>query len=374
FGPPVLFYATRIWPEVPAAFCYVEALRGIRNQRAKRWVPAILGLVLLKLRFVLVAMGLLFRSAVAEPPLSDVPKRWLRHRTPKMLIVVAILAVPMAIAYFVSGSATSVHTWRELIPGGNYARGFFGLLADGMSGIAFRAPFYLFGLFALTRWRTMPRGFRDGILASLLYILYLLPRPEWFGGWAPPLRYVVFVMPVLALGAAVVIAVILVVIPRYLGSGIRGPGIFAWTTRLGSRTSDPGPRFSFDLAIPLFALAIAAGFAYARQPASRVEFEDVHVVHKGGELYPELYMVMRVSYRGGWVLEAGDELSFLARAGTWTLHSITGPGALIELAGRAYQLPPTDRYTVTRVTIPKSGRVALRVLSGSVNVDRMDRD
>ena len=26
--------------------------------------------------------------------------------------------------------------------------------------------------------------------------------PEWFGGWAPPLRYIVFLMPVLALGAA----------------------------------------------------------------------------------------------------------------------------------------------------------------------------
>jgi len=444
FGPPVLFYATRIWPEVPAAFCYVEALRGIRNQRAKRWIPAILGLVLLKLRFVLVAIGLLFRSAVAEPPLS---KRWLRHRTPKVFIVVAILAVPMAIAYFVSGSATSVHTWRELVPGGNYARGFFGLLADGMSGIAFRAPFYLLGLFALTRWRTMPRGFRDGIIASLLYIIYLLPRPEWFGGWAPPLRYVVFVMPVLALGAAAVwdrvsrgaialiaawtagllfyglafpwrlfhiangenaigewlsshthadvsrlfpsfirmneaawigavavIAVIFVVIPRFPGYGVRDPGIFARAQKLGPRTSDPGPRFSFDFAIPLFALAIAAGFNYARQPAGRVEFEDAHVLHKGGRLYPDFYTIMRVDYRGGWVLEEGDELSFLARDGTWTLHAITGPGALIEIAGRAYQLPPADRYATTRVSVPKSGRVALRVLSGSVNVDRMDRE
>ncbi|HEX2122109.1 MAG TPA: hypothetical protein VHL59_10745, partial [Thermoanaerobaculia bacterium] len=59
FGPPVLFYATRIWPEVPAAFCYVEALRGVRERRVQRWLPAVFGLVLLKLRFVLVAIGLL---------------------------------------------------------------------------------------------------------------------------------------------------------------------------------------------------------------------------------------------------------------------------------------------------------------------------
>lgn len=456
FGPPVLFYATRIWPEVPAAFCYVEALRGIRNRRAQRWIPAILGLVLLKLRFVLLAVGLLGvwlagqrRTVNGKRSFAFVQESagWRSHvhRLPFAVVLSVIIALPLAIAWLVTGRPMSVHTWRELIPGGNYARGFFGLLADGMSGIAFRAPFYLIGLFALTRWRTMPRGFRDGILASLLYIVYLLPRPEWFGGWAPPLRYIVFVMPVLALGAAAVwdrvsrgaialiatwttglvfyglafswrlfhiangenaigewlsrlydadfsrlfpsfirmneaawvgaaavVGVILFVIPRNPGSGVRDPGVFVQASQPGSRSPDSVPRLSF-FAIPLFALAIAAGFTYARQPADRVELEDAHVVHHGGDLYPEFFKVMRVSYRGGWVLEAGDELSFLAREGTWALHSITGPGALIELAGRAYQLPPTDRYTTLRVTVPKSGRVALRVLSGSVNLDRMER-
>src|SRR5450631_1771898 len=48
----------------------------------------------------------------------------------------------------------------------------------------------------------MPGGFRSGVVASLLYILSLVPRAEWHGGWAPPLRYVVVFMPVFALGAA----------------------------------------------------------------------------------------------------------------------------------------------------------------------------
>ena len=86
----------------------------------------------------------------------------------------------------------------------SYVRGFFGLLVDGMSGIAFQAPFYLFGLAALLRWRETPRGFRLGILAPLLYILFLLPRQESFGNYGPPLRYLVFLMPVLALGAAAI--------------------------------------------------------------------------------------------------------------------------------------------------------------------------
>jgi hypothetical protein len=36
FGPPIVFYATRIWPEVPAAFCFLEALRGVRQRRPQR--------------------------------------------------------------------------------------------------------------------------------------------------------------------------------------------------------------------------------------------------------------------------------------------------------------------------------------------------
>ena len=398
FAPPVLFYATRIWTEVPAAFCFVEVLRGMRNERTKRWLPALLGLILLKLRFVLV-------GAACVPLLRK-----------KRLIL--LLAIPLLIAFLVTGSATSVHTWREAIPTLTHANGFFGLLVDGMGGIAFRAPFYLIGLFALTRWKSMPRGFRLGILASLLYLFYLFPRPESVGNWAPPLRYVVFLMPVLALGAAAVwdrisrgaIAVIAVWTVGLVIHGVAHPwrlfhesngenAIGEWLSRVHqSDFSRLFPsfirpniaawvgvvvvilaivalrRYAFDLTIPIVALAIAVGFLFAKQPGVRVEFEDAHVVHNGGRLYPPVHTVMRATYRGGWVVEAGEELSFLARDGQHTLHYITGPGALIEVAGRAYQLPPTDVYATARVQVPVSGRVSLRCISGAVNLDRMDHE
>ena len=395
FAPPVLFYATRIWPEVPAAFCFVEVLRGMRNERAKRWIPALLALVLLKLRFVLVgaACVLLLRK--------------------KRMIV--LIAIPLLIAFLITGSLTNVHTWRELIPTFGHATGFFGLLVDGMSGIAFQAPFYLLGLFALTRWRSMSRGFRLGILASLIYLFYLLPRPEWFGGWAPPLRYVVFLMPVLALGAAAVwdrvsrgaITGIAVWTAGLVIHGLAHPwrlfheangenAIGEWLSRLHQsdvsrlfpsfiRTNNAAwigavavvlvivalRRYTLDLTIPILALGIAVGFLFAKQPGVRVDFEDAHVVHNGGELYPPVYTVMRVTYQGGWVLNAGDELSFLARKGDHTLHYITGLGAMIEVAGRAYQLPKADAYATARVHIPTSGRVSIRCVSGAVNLDRM---
>jgi len=431
FGPPVLFYATRIWPEVPAAFFFVEALRGMREERVKRWLPVLLGLVLLKLRFVLVAVGL-----VASGVWRVTRGSWRGRRHPvnaqratrNIVLGAAILIVPLAIMWFVTGSATSVHAWGEILPAPlhRYVTGLSGLLVDGMSGIAFQAPFYLLGLFAITRWRETPRGFRLGMLAGSLYVLYLLPRSEWFGGWAPPLRYLVFLMPVLALGAASMwdrisrgaIAIVsawtialvihglafpwrlfhiangenavgewlstltLLDFSRFFPSFIRMNGA-AWVGVVAvalivafglqrPRRMERGSSVA-ALQVSVLALALGAGIDFAKRPPSHVEFEDAHVVNKGGQLYPEVYTIMRVAYEGGRVLEAGDSLSFLAREGTWTLRAITGLGATVEVAGQSLHIAPDPRYQTFTVRIPKSGRVTLRCVSGAVNVDRLDR-
>ncbi len=413
FGPPVLFYAARIWPEVPAAFFFVETLRGMRNHRMKRWLPALFGLVMLKLRFVLVAIGLVAVLLVER-----------RASARRKLLALATLIVPLLIMWLVTGSATSVHSWREVLPAPpeRYVTGFFGLLTDGMSGIPFQAPFYLFGLAAILRWRSMPRGFRLGALGGALYVLYLLPRPEWFGGWAPPLRYVVFLMPVLALGAAAMwdrlsggtIAIAAAWTVGLVIHGLAFPwrlfhiangenAVSEWLSRLyGVDFSRVFPSFIrmndaawvgvgvvlamivllatarersiAPVIIAAFALVVSVAFLYARQPASHVELEDAHVVDEGTELYPPFYTLMRVAYRGGRILDANDSLTFLAREGNWTLHAITGLGATFELGGHAYRIEPDPRYQTIRVRIPRSGPVTLRCVSGAINVDRMERD
>jgi hypothetical protein len=433
FAPPVLFYATRIWPEVPAAFFFVEALRGVRAQRMKRWLPALLGLVMLKLRFVLVAIGVGSAGVLAGWPGGVSPARlWAGARrrdaagpaggTPAFHFAgaVLVLIVPLLAMWFFTGDATSVHSWRELLPAPAhlYVNGFFGILVDGMSGIAFQAPFYLLGLAALFRWRTTPRGFRIGIGSSLLYILYLLPRPEWYGGWAPPLRYLVFLMPVLALGAAAIWehvprAAVAIAAVWTIGLTIHGltypwslfhigngeNALGEWLSRLSQadfsrlfpsfiRINDAAPtgaiaivlllvvlsRRSDDLILTaLFTLALALGFRHAQKPGTRVELEDAHVVHDGGRMHPEFYTMARFTQRGGWILETGQSVSFLARAGTYRLDAITGLGATIEVAGRAYTIAPSVAYGATRITIPHDGRVTLRCLSGAVNLDRMER-
>jgi hypothetical protein len=313
-----------------------------------------------------------------------------------------------------------VHSWRELgfESWERYVRGFFGLLTEGMSGIPFRAPFYLFGLFAVVRWKDTPRGFRLGMLASVLYLFYLIPRPEWFGGWAPPLRYVVFLMPVLALGAASMwdrisrgaIAIVSAWTVGLVIHGLRYPSrhfheftgenpIGEWLSLLYQsdfsrlfpsfiRPNDARwigvavvlvlitvglRRWKIDLAIPIFAIALAAGFTYGRRPATVIELEDMHVKHEGGKLYPDPFTLMRTEYRGGWVLEAGNAATFLAQKGAYSLDFITGLGATIEIGGHTTQVLPNVRYQTVRVVIPESGRVTLRCVSGAINVDRMER-
>lgn len=421
FGPPIVYYATRIWPEVPAAFFFVEAIRGIRQRRKQRWVPSLLAMALLKLRFVLVAAALGLRLIRSKR---------------NALIGAAVIAVPLLIIFLITGSVMNVHSIGEVVPGGprEYVRGLLGLILDGAAGIAFQAPFYLLGLFAILRWRSTPEAFRLGLIGSSIYLLILIPRTEWHGGWGPPLRYIAFMMPVLALGAAAMweripktlIAVIaawtagLTVhgaaypwrlfhiangenvlgesLSRMFGSDfsrlfpsfIRENDAAAigtvvlvvaagWALGVGrwvqARPTPDAQRPAAILLVPAIAILLAAGFNSGQQPASVVQFEDAHVMKKGGELHPPEYTIARFFYRGGWVLHAGDSVSFLAGAGTARLEYATGIPATIEIGGAAYQLETTPgRYGAVRVIIPRSGRVTLRCVAGSVNLDRLLHD
>jgi hypothetical protein len=413
FGPPIVFYATRIWPEVPAAFCFVEAVRGIRQRRAPRWMVAIFALLLLKIRFGLIAVVLLARA--------------LRTKR-QAAIAAAVILVPLIIALVISGHVMNTHSFRELMPSGPifYWLGLFGLVLDGAAGLLFQAPLYILAIVALPRWRSMPEGFRLGLSASLLYVVYLIPRSEWHGGWSPPLRYVVVLMPVLALGAAVMW--------ERAGSGTRAI-IAAWTlallihgaafpwrlfhlatgenfigeslsltwhsdfSRLMPSFIRPNvaaivgtialiltlallqlaavfPRPKRRSIAPLFvALLFLAAFTYGRRPGDRIEFEDAHVIHNGGDLFPAEWTVSRFLYQGGWIVRRGDSLSFLAKAGPSTVRYQSRSGAMITLGSRAFAFPATGaNYGYARIDIVSSGRAELRCLDGSANLDWMQHD
>ncbi len=413
FGPPIVFYSARIWPEVPAALLFVEAVRGIRQERWQRWLPALFALVMLKLRFGLIGVLLVVHA--------------LRSRSRAAAAGIAALVVPVIVVWAVSGSATNVHVWRELLPFPlrNYAMGTFGLLLDGAAGFLFQAPLYIAGIFALTRWKEMPAGFRIGCSSALLYVVYLVPRSEWHGGWSPPLRYLVFLTPILILGVAALMekrisgAFPLVVLWTvgltfhglaypwrlfHIANGENAVG--EWLSRLyGSDFSRLFPSFirlndaaliaavalivavllvigfatmrvpvPRHLAAPLCALLLAGAVGAGLRPARRVEFEDAHVRRQGGELFPAEYAVARFQFTGGWILRQGESVAFTSRGGPATLRYAAPSPAMVELADHVYPLAATgDVYGEARVVIP-AGPVVLRCISGAVNLDRLDHE
>jgi hypothetical protein len=332
-----------------------------------------------------------------------------------------VIAIPLLLLAVITGSALNGHSLKELHAPNliQYEVGFFGLFLDGMSGLLFQAPFYLLGVFALLYWREMPAAFRIGIIASLPYVVSLVPRAEWHGGWSPPLRYITVFMPILFLGAAAMwqrsrpVAFAVPAALWTIGLVIHGMA-FPWrlfhiesgenyagewlSTLYHADFSRLFPSFirinraalvasvAFVVLLllfrfvrvpqvliaPLVAIAMLIGFRYALQPADAIEFEDAHVVHNGGDLYPPTYTVERFFHRSGWTLTAGESMSFLARAGTSRLEYAAGSPARIELDGREYKLPATRQEHLSEtVYLTHTGRVTLRLLDGSASFDRM---
>jgi hypothetical protein len=405
FAPPIVFFTARLWPEVPAAFLFVEALRGVRNRRAPKWIVATVALAALKVRFVLVAVPVVMQAVIRN-------RRVASAATAGLIVLVVTI-----------GAATG-RLGLSTEPG-RYVTGFFGLLLDGAAGITLQAPFFLLGIFALTAWRRTPEGFRTGIVTTLLYLACLVPRSEWHGGWSPPLRYVVFLMPVLALGAASVwsrvappIGALLAVWTAALAvHGVAHPwrlfriangenAAGEWLSTLyhsdfsrlfpsfirvnsaatvgaivllglcvaaGFSLRFNGLKLAAPLLIPAISLALAFFYLFGRTPGQVIHFEDAHVVRTGGELHPPPYTVARFLFRGGWMLHGGNSVSFLARPRTATLYYAAREPAVIRLGSRVYRLPATaDQYRAVPVVIEVEGRSELQCISGSVNLDKIE--
>jgi hypothetical protein len=415
-GPPALFYATRIWPEIPGAFFLSEAVRAMRRGRHARFGAAIVGLVLLKLRFVAIGAGLVFVAI-------------LRSRSDRRLLpVAAMLALPFVIVWLITGDAMNVHTLNELAPASpaDYLRGLSGLLVDGHGGLLFAAPMLFAGLAVFFIHGRLPASLRWIAVAAVPYIVLLLPRAEWHGGWAPPLRYLVVFTPLFALLVATVIdrllhpalvALLALVTSVIVIHGVAWPWrLFhiadgqnltgEWLSRLWG--SDFGrivpsvirPNAAAVVAGAVLLAALAAMFAFRRkkyelgangpliativlavlffvglQPGRVVHFEDAHLTRTGGELHPAHWTVARFLHTGGWAMTGGDSVSFLFRGGESVLYYRGMTTTILEINGREVRLPPTgEQFAPALVPLERrSGRHEIRVREGEVILDRIQR-
>ncbi|MEM9290317.1 MAG: hypothetical protein AAGD01_01400 [Acidobacteriota bacterium] len=389
FAPPLLTYSSQIWTEIPATLLAAVALDRLHllvasgqgqgaSSRRRDMVAFALPLLLLpvlKMRFMLLALPML---ALA----------WWRARRHRLALTAVIAAVGflgvgiLVYNHFQYGNPLKIHTVEELAlherSSTDYAEGLPGLFFDSAFGLFAMAPLWLLALPALAcliasqglsrrDLRLQRRLAWDLTWIALPFLLVVSPRGEWYGGWSPPFRYGLFLLPLLALllvlplsrrrffGARYLLSFLALAtlsltllwlavpgwtynfadgrtylldhasaqlgadVARFFPSSVR-PRLATWIWPLGLAVGTIAlwrwrPRLSRSsgAAAPLAAATLVTLMALipvgARLlPTTVAEAEDPWVHHRGGHLHPERWVVERTRYRGGWTLRPRESM------------------------------------------------------------------
>ncbi len=378
FALPLPLYSQQIWVEVPAALLFLLAMEARLRLRAAAerarpadWLRLLVPLALLpllKLRLLAIALpfALLALAGIR------------RQRRLQIALVAAFALTVLAILVtnqILFGNPLKMHSVDDLaltsIPLERFLRGGLGLWFDLAFGLFAWAPLWLLALPAVARTLVRFEPLALELAAVAPYLLLTASRREWYGGFSPPFRYGLVVLPVLALviarllstrlgrparatttllaAATLPLALVALALPTWTYH--LADGSSHWLDRLGERYAGDLLRFfpsavrpsSATWLVPLVVSAAllvafsmrarwprrpaAVGVAAAlvawpallvaahRLPSRIVELEDPWVDHRGGLPYPERWIVDRTRFRGGWILTAGATASVLPVAG-----------------------------------------------------------
>jgi hypothetical protein len=199
--PPVAFYAFEIYTEVPASLALAVSLRLLLSgSGAAGAVGAALlasALPWLHLKMVPAALALAIVALV-------------RLRGPARI---AFLAVAAALgagfllyyrAIFGVASPLAIYGGVPTDADGSPLRSLAGLLLDRSFGLLPYAPFFLIALAGLGRLVRLRAW--EPLLVGAAVIVPVLPWRMWWGGQCPPARFLVPLVPVLALALAARVA------------------------------------------------------------------------------------------------------------------------------------------------------------------------
>lgn len=376
FASPLVLYSYQVWVEVPAALLALFALDRIlalERLEDRRWglpqwwgigLPILL-LPLVKLRFMLLAGPLLVLAW------------WYSGRPKKPLIVLGLLLTAVGGGLLIHNQLVydnplKIHSWQELeiyrYTAGDFLEGAVGLFWDSAFGLFPAMPLWLLLLPAVIEiFRSSEPKLRRQVahlaILTLPYLLIVVPRPEWYGGWSPPFRYAIVALPLLGLWLAPLLAerhrggarlLIGALGGLTLGLTLLWLAVPGWTynfadgrtylldhlsvllgadaARLLPSTVRPRPAswiwpLASLLVVPLLwyrpkklprpallgvaaSLLLLAGLPIAATyvPTRTIELEDPWTVHDGGMLYPDRWSIERTRYRGGWLAQKGTRL------------------------------------------------------------------
>jgi hypothetical protein len=214
FVSPIVVYASQIYPEVTGAALTLWGLIAFAHFLSTRRISALVltGIMLspllwLSVRYVfilgpicaVIAIYLLFHVR----PTSDALKS------------VLAVALPIAISLVVFGAFD--HRWygtwlpnagyvlyvptmgTSLFSAAHFQAGMFGLIFDRAFGLLPTAPIYIVAFAGI--WRALRRQTvlaLSMLLPVLAYFFFAAANRYWYGGWAPPTRYVVVAVSLLA--------------------------------------------------------------------------------------------------------------------------------------------------------------------------------
>ncbi len=380
---PLATFSTQIWVELVgalgAAWCLVLLARPVPRRIAVTAVAA-LGIAV-KTRLGLILSPL---AAVAWWP------RRLRMREAAIsgAVLAAATAAALAVEALFLGSPLGMRRFADILPHDlrQPLTTLGGLAFDPAGGLLFAAPLALIAFAGMPRlWRRGGWGERALLIGGALTLAALLHSTEWYGGGAPPARYLVPLLPAFALALAC--------LPRAPGlAALAGlalpPSVLTWWVYVTRPhlTVNPGDggwwltdalarRFAADarhlapsflrpgpatVVVPLLvgaaafvvvaaarrfprlgrgvarsapALALAAAAAFILVLTQRtdrvVELEDPQVARLGGAPEPPAGTFARYSVPNGWRLGDGDgieaPLNLPARAGVRLEGWLVGP-------------------------------------------------
>jgi hypothetical protein len=357
---PLATFSTQIWPELPGALAIAALLVLAARPRGGRWRSLIVAVTAAAIK---TRLGLLTLPIAAAALMRRRPLRGL------FMLALASAGV-LTVGWLTMGHPFGPYRrLHHLVPRdpGLAAKVVGGLLFDAAGGLAFTAPLWLAaGAGFAFLWRRGGAGERMAIVGCGVTVAALLHSTEWYGGGAPPARYLVPMLPVFALAGGLVItgphrwrrllALLLppslvawwVLVTRPHFSVNPGDGGYWLADALSRRFAADG-RFFFpsflvmDLAACVLpavivvlallavwiakrraavALLLERGFVAVwlaaaaalvlgldLRPDGVVEAEAPQVRRSGGRPVPPAGTVARFSHRRGWRLDDGDRVT-----------------------------------------------------------------
>ena len=196
---PVATFSTQIWPELPGALAVAALLVLAARSRGGRWQA---------LAVAVVAAAVKTRLGLLSLPIAAAA--WLRRRPLRGLFILVLASGgALAIGWLTMGHPFGPYRrLGHLIPTDPVlgARVIVGLVFDAAGGLAFTAPLLVVALAGMIwLWRRGGHGERALLIGCGLTIAALLHSTEWYGGGAPPARYLVPMLPAFALAGGMLL-------------------------------------------------------------------------------------------------------------------------------------------------------------------------